>query len=425
MLTDIFYACKNFYTIKKKEFYSREKLKDYQWRRLKETLNFSYNFIPYYQETYRKAGIHLQDIQTWKDFERLPFLTKQIKRAISPDEFLPRTINKKKIWKTQTTGSSGIPIMVYRDSQSSSWDRALNHYCFSVVGIRFYHRFCQIVAAHSEKPHTPGPLAKFGLKRNFTVNLKQTDAEIVRQIQEIKPNVLWSFPSVFLKLAEFIRERNIRLNLHALIAQGEVLPEIWRSTIENAFEAPLYHTYGATELARIGFECAEQEGYHLITDAAVVEIIENEKAASFHEEGELIVTNLNNYCSPLIRYQIGDRGSLSPFRCRCGINYPLLKNITGRSDDFMILPSGARISARAVTHLQFEGIIQYKIVQKSPSVLKVLIIPSSSFGIHTIRETEKVLRAALLNEPVEIKIIRMESLPVTQTGKLQLVTREF
>src|SRR5205823_2876819 len=103
---------------------------------------------------------------------------------------------------------------------------------------------------------------------------------------------------------------------------------------------------------------------------------------------------------PLIRYQIGDRGILSPRPCACGITYPLLDNVTGRCDDFLILPSGAKVSARALTHMQFEGIIQYKIVQKSPSSLQVLIIPSRSFSDQTVQEVRKVLDHAFLGESV-------------------------
>lgn len=425
MITDILKAAANYREIKSKEFYSGDQLKLYQFKCLKKILDFSYGKIPFYRESFKKEGIKPGDIRNWDDFLKIPLLSKNEKRERSPEDFLPRGINRKKIWKTQTTGSTGIPITVFRNSQSTAWDRALNHYCFQSNGIKIYDRIAQIGAVLSEKPHHPGPFAKLGLKRNRTINLRQSDEEIIREIKDFKPLVLYSFPSVFLRLAEYINANMIDLNLRCLVAQGEVLPESWRATIEKSFHAPLYHTYGATELARIGFECAQQEGFHLIPDSAAVEILDNGRPLDFNEEGEIVVTTLNNYCSPLIRYQIGDRGIFSPSPCPCGISFPLLKNVTGRMDDFLILPSGKKVSARAVTHMQFEGILQYKIVQKSPSELQVLVIPSKNFNAGTLAEIKKVLNNAFLGEDMEVEIKTVETLPLSPTGKLQLVTRGF
>lgn len=425
MVTDILKVFGNFYRIKRKQHDSPEKLRSDQWEGVKKVLRFASTKIPYYIEAYRKAGIRYQDIQTWEDFQKIPLLTKEEKRAHPPEAFLPFNVDKEKIWKTQTTGSSGIPITVHRDPESAAWEKALMHYCFENLGIRIHHRFCQLSAILSEKPNRPGPLQKLGFKRNFVVNLRQTDEEIIRQIQALKPDVLYTFPSIFLRLAEYIRSQGIRLNIRWLIAQGEVLPDPWRAAIQKAFGVPLYHTYGATEIARIGFECRQQHGYHLIADAAVTEILNEENPADFSEEGKIILTSLNNFCSPYIRYQIGDRGILSRHPCPCGVTYPLLENVTGRVDDFIILPSGRKVSARSITHMGFEGIVQYKVIQKSPSQLQVLLIPSETFGNQTIREIQKVLAGAFGDEPMEIEITPRESLPISRTGKLQLVTREF
>lgn len=426
MIRDILKSFLYVERIQLKERRHPEKLKQYQFKLLKETLNHAFTRIPYYRDTYRKAGIDCRDIRSWEDFRGIPLLTKQTKRDHPPEYFLPEGIDKKKIWKSQTTGSSGIPITVFRNRESAAWDRALIHYCFHTLGIKIHHRFCQIAAHIEEKPQPPGPLARLGIKRNFVVNLRQSDEEIVREIKKLKIDVIFTFPSVLLRLAEYVQSQGVRLPVKAMIAQGEVLPESWRTAIQKAFNAPLFHTYGATELARVGFECRQQHGYHLIADAAVTEVLADDgRPAAPGEEGNLIVTNLNNKCSPLIRYQIGDRGVLSASRCPCGITYPLLENVTGRMDDYIILPSGRRVSARAVTHMQFDGITQYKIVQKTPSHLQVLVVPSKNFGVQTLQQMEKILAGAFLDEPLNVEIKQTDSLPLSRTGKLQLVSREF
>lgn len=416
MIYDLLKSAECFLEIKKKEFYSEEKLKDLQFNLLKKTLHFAFTQIHFYRKRMKEFGIHIDDIRHWDDFRKIPILTKSELRSHSSQEFISTRINPDKIWKSQTTGSSGIPITVYRNAESIAWEKAHIFYSFHTIGIKIHHKICKISASLPEKPCLPGPIEKLGFKRQYLVSLKQTDEQILGEIRKIKPHVIFTFPSVFLRLAEYLKSHKIKLDVKILVAQGEVLPESWRTVIQGAFHAPLYHTYGSTEIARIGFECREQNGYHLISDAAVLEVL---------NEDELIVTNLNNFCMPLIRYQIGDRGTISPLPCSCGIRYPKLENITGRSDDYLILPSGRKVSARAITQMEFDGILQYKVIQRSPSKLDILVIPSVQFGEKTVKEIHHVLTGAFLGEEIKIEIKPTESLPVSRTGKLQLVSREF
>lgn len=421
MLPDILKSYGYSRKIRKKQFDAPERLRNYQWSRLKETLHFAFTKIPYYIETYEKAGMGLQDIQTWEDFRKLPILTKQEKRSHPPEAFLPWDIKKNKTWKTHAIDSAGMPMTVFRNSDSTAFDRALIQYCFDRLGIKSSHRICQMISMLSEKPRMPGRSAGWGFKRHFVVSARQADDEIVRQILALKPHVLWAFPSTLLRLGEYISSRKIQFNLRWLIAQGEVLPESWRLIIQKAFHAPLYHTYGSNEMVRSGFECHEHHGYHLIADAAITEVLHDGEIVNANEEGELVMTSLNNFCSPLIRYQTGDHGIVSSKLCACGVTYPLLTNVTGRSDDFIVLPSGRRVSLRAITYMQFEGIIQYKIIQKSAAHLQILVIPSATFGAQAIQEIRKVVASSFFGEQLVIEIIPREFLPATRVEKLQFV----
>ena len=103
----------------------------------------------------------------------------------------------------------------------------------------------------------------------------------------------------------------------------------------------------------------------------------------------------------------------------------MLEKVVGRMDDFMILPSGRKVSARAVTHMQFRGILQYKIIQKSPQKFCVLVVPSADFNEQTSSEIRHELISGCLEEDIDIEIRSVESLPVSRTGKLQIVSREF
>lgn len=334
-------------------------------------------------------------------------------------------MNLKSVWMSQTTGSSGIPITICRSPESDAWNKALLHYSLAALGIRLHHRFCQLLSMVPEKPNPPGFLATLKLKRFFPVSLKQPDEVIVKELNQIRPEVIYTFPSVFKRLAESLENSRLKFRPRWLVSQGEILPGFWRDQIQNAFQAPLYHTYGATEFPRVGFECGLRRGFHLLSDAAIVEVLDENGQPVIDREGEMVLTHLHNFCMPLIRYRIGDRGILSSRACPCGIRYPLLENVTGRMDDFLILPSGRKVSARAVTHMQFKGIMQYKIIQKSPAHFQVIVIPSVDFNEQTSEEIRRELSAGCLGEDIFIEVVRAEALPVSRSGKLQIVSREF
>lgn len=425
MTPAMFKAAAHFWAIKKKEKLAADKLRKYQFSCLKKVIRFAENQIPFYRTSFRDAGFTEDDMRNWEDFKEIPLLEKNALRECSAKEFLPESLDFEKAWMSQTTGSSGIPVTIYRNPESDAWDKALLHYSFSVLGIRLYHRFCELLSLVTEKPNPPGFLTKLKLKRFFSVSLKQSDEVIMEELTQIHPEVVYTFPSVFKRLSEFLENSQLKLRPRWLVSQGEILPGPWRDQIQKAFGARLYHTYGATEFPRVGFECGEQRGFHLLSDAAIVEVLDENQMPVMDREGEIVLTHLHNFCMPLIRYRIGDRGTLSSRSCPCGIRYPLLENVTGRMDDFLILPSGRKVSARAVTHMQFKGILQYKIVQRSPARFQVLVIPSADFNEQTSDEICRELSAGCLGEAVSIEVTRVGALPVSRSGKLQIVSREF
>jgi len=414
----------NYRLIVKHSRKSCEENQRYQLSALTKVLDWARKNVPYYQRAW--ADLKMEPFRTWEDFRELPLLSKQEVRLQTPESFLPEKNRPQGLWKSQTTGSSGIPITIYRSADTDSWTKALVYYSFTPAGVKLTDRFCQVLSVAPEKPQPKGFAARIGIKRYFPVSLKLPEEEISKQICALRPDVLYSFPSVLLRLADYFRRKNITLPLKCLFAQGEVLPETWRLKIEEAFKTRLYHTYGATEFPRIGFECRYQNGYHLLPHAAVVEVLrEDGSPCEPGEEGEIVLTHLNNFTMPFIRYRIGDKGILSPSQCPCGISYPLLQHVTGRMDDFVILPDGRHLSARALTHIELEGILQHKIIQKSPSEFEVLVIPSRAFSEETVTAIQNEIKHSCGNEHLHVTVRKVDALPLSRMGKFQLVTREF
>ncbi len=62
---------------KEMECADRETMRALQLKKLKETVKYEYDNVPYYREKMDKAGVKPEDIQTLEDIRKLPFITKE------------------------------------------------------------------------------------------------------------------------------------------------------------------------------------------------------------------------------------------------------------------------------------------------------------------------------------------------------------
>jgi len=135
--------------------------------------------------------------------------------------------------------------------------------------------------------------------------------------------------------------------------------------------------------------------------------------------GRIVVTSLNNYSMPYIRYEIGDVGALSDKACPCGRSFPVLESIVGRCDDFLVMPSGELIDPQTVV-FQIETIPEvkeFRVVQQEDQSLVVSIVPERTVEFRKIREEIGVKLNVLFNSTLRVDVIETLALDRGPTGK--------
>ncbi len=166
----------------------------------------------------------------------------------------------------------------------------------------------------------------------------------VLAIRDLQPTVLCCTPTYALRLGEVANEMGIDLSKSAIrktLHAGEPGASIpaTKRLIETMYGAEVYDHTGMTELGPTGFACSAGDGVHFIESEFIIEVIPEGtdpqgNATQSDGKGELVVTNLGRFCSPLIRYRTGDLVDLSREPCSCGS--PFVKSvggIQGRVDD--------------------------------------------------------------------------------------------
>ena len=104
-----------------RECMSREDLKELQLRRLQKVVKYAYDNVPFYQNSFDKAGVKPEDIKTLDDIQLLPFITKDDLRNTYPFD-LQAAPKEDWVEVHSTSGTTGIPTVVaYTQNDLDIW----------------------------------------------------------------------------------------------------------------------------------------------------------------------------------------------------------------------------------------------------------------------------------------------------------------
>ena len=131
-----------------------------------------------------------------------------------------------------------------------------------------------------------------------------------------------------------------------MFTTSETLTPSQREVIERVFRCPVRNQYGSSEGAPFIMEC-RQGRLHIDVTSGVFEVVDADDQPA--KSGEVLVTSFYMRETPLIRYRIGDRITLSDeARCPCGWDSPLAASIEGRASDFIDIPGRGKIFASQI-----------------------------------------------------------------------------
>lgn len=383
-------------------------IKNYQNKKLRQLIKYIYKNTQYYKQLFDKHAIRPQDIKTTEDLNKIPALAKDILRQHYDDIVCDR--NRDYVY-VNTTGSSGLPLRIAMNRQDVLFSDALVLYAFLKGGLSISNKIAMLWGETKSQDNNSSKWFYF-LKR-YVVDLKAGPEKNIEQLNNIKPQGIYGYPSYLRLLAKHILEHNLKLSFtpKVIFTHGEILTDDTRDLLRKAFNARVCNTYGSTEFFRIAFEC-KKGSMHIIPESAIIETM----------DGKALITGLYHRAMPFLRYDLGDKLVLSEAECGCGIHWGIIKEVVGRSDDYLVLPSGKQVSARAVNLLDnVRGILEYQVVQNTKEDINVLVRPDSEFSEASEKEIKEIILRGCYGEAVNIKIVKLESMPRQGAGKLRAV----
>ena len=322
----------------------REALEAIQLKRLQQTLERVYATVPFYRESFRKAGISPSDIKSLEDLSKVPFTNKQDLRDNYPyNMFAVPMDNVVRIHAS--SGTTGQPTVVgYTRRDISTWAELMAR---SLAAGGATHNDI-IHNAYGYGLFTGGLGVHYGAERLGASVIPVSGGNTKRQIiimKDFKPTILTATPSYILHLAEVAEDMGVSfkdLNFKSGIFGAEPWSDDMRSELEEKLNLKAMDIYGLSEVMGPGvsIECREeQKGLHIFEDHFIPEIIDPETGEVLPpgSTGELVFTSITKEAFPVIRYRTKDITSLNPEPCTCGRTHMRMNKPSGRTDDMLII----------------------------------------------------------------------------------------
>lgn len=402
-------------------------IEDVQLQRLRVFLQGVGRHVPYYRELFRHHGFDPAAVGSAADLRALPFLDKATIRA-NVDALKSDTAGK--LVKYNTGGSSGEPLVFYMGMGRVSHDVAAKWRATRWWGVDIGDPEVVLWGSPVElgKQDRVKALRDRVLRSHLLPAFEMSDERMDRYldaIARIRPRMLFGYASALALLATHAERRGRLMGdcgAKVAFATGETLYPGQRAVIERVFGAPVANGYGSRDAGFIAHQCPSG-ALHLSAEHIVVDLVDGDgHPVPPGEQGEIVTTHLATDDFPFIRYRTGDVAVLGTEPCACGRGLPVLREVFGRSTDFIRTKAGNAMHALALIYEVRDkpGVQAFKLTQEADYSLDLQLVTASGFTA----EVESSIRAGILarmGSDASLTIRRVAAIPPERSGKYRYV----
>lgn len=349
--------------------------KKYQENKLKKLLLYAYKNVPYYNKILSENKVIVNNKVNLDNFSKIPILTKEIIRKEGKNLYSKE--KRKGVYENTSGGSTGEPVRFLQDKHYDEWNIANKIYYNEKFGKKLGQS--EIKLWGSDRDILVGNLnfkeriINFLYNRKFfnCYNFSKKDMlKLIKLNNNYKPKSYWAYVEAISELSKFINKNNINVySPKFIISTIGPLYEKNRNEIKKAFKTNVYNQYGSRE---VGWVCIEEEnkGMNIMFWSNLIEITDN---------NEILITALNNFSMPLIRYKIGDVADTSiseKYKLKSIESYLKIKSISGRTLGFFKRKDGSLFHTHHIVQQLFfkDWIKRFQVIQKRIDLIVIKIV---------------------------------------------------
>ncbi len=409
------------------QWWPGDKLEEFRLARLREFLKRAKKNIPYYGDLFNKVLFDPDELNCFSDLQKLPFLTKEI---IADNLEDLKDKNATSLSRFTTGGSSGKPLIFFIDNERVSHDVAAKWRATRWWGV-------DIGDAEIVVWGSPIELGTQDYIRSVRDKILRTTllsafeltpdklTQFIQTIRNKKPKMLFGYPSALAHIATYAHENKISLDnigVRVAFVTSEKIYDYQREIIENIFGCRVANGYGGRDAGFIAHECP-YGNMHITAEDLIVEIVDgNGNVVPDGKSGEIVTTHMATGGFPFIRYRTGDVGVIDTESCECGRGLPVLKEIQGRTTDFIVASDGTKMHGLALIYILREqaGLQEFKIIQDDITHTRVQLVTSDDYNDEQDSQIKEQFKKRL-GDDVVIEIEKVLDIPAEKSGKFRYV----
>jgi len=424
--------------LERSQWWSAKRLRAYQLARARALLAHAREASAFHRRRLAECGVDLRTPLDAERWHRVPFLSREELEAAGAQarcRTLPAGHGRRV--RRSTSGSTGNPLVIDATGLATL--------CWHAISMRdhVWHRRDlggRLVAIRSGR-HVGDPLAirdypSWGppacwLSRTGPATLFYHRAPVPRQaawILERDPDYLLAYPSNVLALCDHFRRAGERPGrIRQVRTYGEPLrPEV-RDACREVLGAPVADLYSAEEIGYVALQCPEQhDAYHVQSESVLVEVLDDAGApCPPGRTGRVVITALQNFATPLIRYDTGDFAQAGE-RCPCGRGLPVLGRVRGRARNRLTLPGGGHtwLDVPRAAWRRAAPVEDVQVVQHDREALLVRYVAVRALDAMESRAIAAAVRQAA-GWPFLVSLERCEQIARRPNGKWEPVINQI
>jgi phenylacetate-CoA ligase len=410
--------------LKRMEGFSRQELEAWQLAKLQEVVRYAYQHVPFYRERYRREDIHPEDIKTLKDFQALPFLTKD-----DVNSHLGAMVSREfqgKLYPNSTGGSTGQPMRFFVDDSYWWWDTALRFRGRGWHGVQEGDKVAWVWGAQQDMP---GRSRKRHLKArimrqrylNAFILTEQEMRAFAEMLIRWQPAMIRGYASALTLFAQFIQEQGLTgIRPKFIETTSEKVTDPQRDLLSDVFHCPVADCYSSREMGTMAYQC-EAGGMH-VCETRYLEIAANGAVVAPGKLGEVAVTSLHQFGMPFIRYKNGDMAIGEAGTCICGRDMPLLREIVGRTVDYFVTADGKFIDGWFFFHTlgTKPEVLRFQVYQPDREHLEVRLVCKQQVDSTWLENLSNEIRA-YFGAPMRVSLLQVDDIALTRAGKHRFI----
>lgn len=386
-----------------------DKIKEIQSQKLSKLLNHAFNYVPFYKS---KLSSFSNNIDDW------PVLTRdQLSNQLISNRSL-----KNNLFKSTSSGSTGTPVTYYKDNNAKAADIASGMVLQKICGLKLDHPRIHIWGNSSSirSWKTVRSRIKQRLLNQYnysSIKANQDPALLSEFISKKRIKYIDGYATSIIAFAKYLGSENKSLeNIKRTITTAENL-NFNDALLVEKFISPVSNLYGCGEVNGIAIKMDINDYFYVLDTHVYIEVVPTE----LPEVYSILVTDLDNFAFPLIRYKVGDLSSeLNAPNQNKSLPFSNFKEIYGRDSDVLNLDNGKQFMPITLfggtVFRKFNEVIKHKVEFENNELTFIFEVQNISDDLY-FRINEEIKNLANSFHNLSYRILFVDKIPPSNSGK--------